>query len=198
MTALADLERKRREAAQRKDAIADERGRSAFGALTAGKGAAQLAELRERALRIDLEIGDLDSAITSAKAQLAAARREDALEEKREQARAALPCAAKLRQNGRRVGDAIAQLGAALAAIKADMAEAGRLGVRAPSFDLFRSNLRRALDTSLSPVGLQHDLVAPGQRVEVATLIENYASAIEREVSAICGERPRSPETKVA
>ncbi len=134
------------------------------------------------------------AAITSAKAQLVQARREDAIEQKREQARAALPLAAKLRQNGQRAAEAIANLSAALARMKSDMAEAGRLGVRAPNFLMFRANVALALDTALTPAGLQRSLVAPSQRRDLAELIGAYADAIEADIRTICGEHDGASE----
>ena len=185
---LATLERKHKDAVERKGEITDGRARLAFAAHTTGKGAAALSDLREKAVRIDLEIDEVGAAVKTARAQLATAERKDKAEAMRDRARSALPAAKKIRDAGARAKKALADFGAALADIQAATTEARAAGVPIADANLFRVNLRRWIDGTL-PLNVGGLRFSPTERQSIERMFEGYASGLEATVERITGAR---------
>jgi hypothetical protein len=182
-------------AESRKAELANSRKALAFSALGSGDPSAkqQLDEATAAEIAIDHDIKNLDAAIATAATKIEQLAAEERREERREDARAARAKLALMRKAGQEAGQALDTFSTNLRRFEELAGEVRRLGVGGMAgADLVRVNARRSIDAMLMNTGLQHRVIAPKNRIDLASLVDTWTAQVDARLAGLIGDRDRA------
>src|SRR5262249_53427800 len=149
------------------------------------KAEARLETLRSRAIRRDLEVKNLESAIAEAKRRLAEAQDAEAKAEQRRIALEVRGLVGSLRDAGKVCDESLQTFAAASDAMREIVAKINTLGFNHPSAMQLQSLGERAVRTMLvqSAFARAFEHIPPRERQNFADFSARWAESLEREIS---------------
>jgi hypothetical protein len=184
---LAELQAKQDRTVKAREADDRELGAVSYSALATGDrdATAKLEGVKERALRRDLEIKAIRSAIAQAQQNLADAKADEAMAEAAKAAEEVAEIAGIIREEGAKADKDLAQFIAAANNIKKCIVALQQRGVNSPNGAQLLALGRRAILGALvsSPFNKEFEHVAPRQQ-NFAQFTSSWAAAIENAVGA--------------
>jgi hypothetical protein len=160
------------------------------------KAAAKLETLRERALRRDLEVRNLDSAIEEAKRRVAAAQEAECRAEERRVALEVRSLIGSLRDAGKVCDEALQTFAAASDAMREIVAKINALGFNHPTAMQLQSLGERAVRTMLvqSAFARAFEHIAPRERQNFNHFTSRWCVSLEREIAQRLGEHKQKED----
>jgi len=149
------------------------------------KAAAKLETLRDRAIRRDLEVKNLESAIAEAQRRVAAAQEAEARAEERRVAGELAELATMLGEAGNKCDRALRQLIEGSSDLRKIVGAINQRGCNSPSAMQLQSLGSRAILGELvnTPFAKAFEHIAPRERQNFAAFTSAWANSIERSVS---------------
>jgi len=199
---LAELQAKQDRTVKAREADDRELGSVSYAALAAGdKDAAEkLERVKDRALRRDLEIKAIRSAIAQAQHNLAEAQADEARADQRRVALQARSLLASLRDAGKTCDEALATFAAGSDVMKRVIQEINTLGFHHPTGMQYMSLGERAVRTALVNTAFSRafEAIRPSERQEFNDFVGKWCVALEREIAQRLGETKQKDGENVA
>jgi hypothetical protein len=176
------------QATDRATELATKRRRISFNAHSGDALASEaLAEATAESTRVVLEIENIRFAISEAEGRIPEAERE--MREERERARKAPPIIARAGKRGPKMQAHLKALCDELSSFGDDLQELKILGAPSTTGRLIELAVERAIATPMRATGMVRvDMVPPGLRIQLDTVVGNYLTPSTRWVAALLGE----------
>jgi hypothetical protein len=164
-------------ATDRATTLQTERRKLSFAAHSGDKPArAKLDKLTAESLESGLQIENLMAAVDEAKSRLAEAECQAGLAEQRAKAKEAMTLAEQASKRGARIRDLTQELSAEISGAIGDLRRFGDLGAPVSNSRLLELALTRSVLPQLREVGIDCELVPPGNRHQADVVVDGYVA----------------------
>jgi chromosome segregation ATPase len=189
---IAALDDRRRAHIQKQVELDEERKQIAFAAHSGndGKARKRLDAINLEAASFASEMSSLEAALEEANSRLSAARRDEALQQNRAQAKELRTTLDRFHELGLIMDDCFTDLTSAALEMKIVLDKMHQLGASRPTSEQVRVLGALAVRTALlaTPWSKEFDPIAPNQRRSFKSLVDGWRGQIDQNIAARLGE----------